>query len=204
MADQDEMNQPPKPKRGRPPKGTTGKVYGHETRAPGKRGKPRKYEETALDGVEKPLSQMSPEERLAYDALRMRRSRARKKAETPTVPVKPLVFKPAPVLLTARPERVYARTQPEAEAIAGPNAVAVLDAKIILPVELWERTRRTAAALRATGTNIDASYIVELNLKATLDALEEAYNDGKPFEAVEAPAAKKRPIPRARKAQEEK
>jgi hypothetical protein len=107
---------------------------------------------------------------------------------------------PEVALTIARP-RVYAPTDEIAREVAGPDAVAVLDFKAVLPVELVARLKRTVTGLRALdvqlcGVPVDASRIVEMNLENVVSSIEEVYNEGQPFEDVGPVKVPRNPIPR--------
>lgn len=147
------------------------RYMGREIRAPRKAGRPRIH---TGEVPKKPIKEMTLEERRAYDASRQRKSKE-KKSSTPAVP---LVSKNGKVSRV----RVFAPTQAEAEAVGGPDAIAMKLVKIGVPVELWERTKKTAWALRGHPTNLDTTAVVGMALEAIVSQLESQYNNGEPFD----------------------
>lgn len=184
----------PKRKPGRPRAVDGARSSGKETRLPRKAGGfggangARLYPDAISTEATKPVKEMTPEERREYDAARARKSRAEARAAK------------LGEVLAPEKVRIYAASQAEAEEIGGPDAVAMKRVTVIVPVELWERTRKTAWALRGapqTGFT-DTIGLLEWALEQVNTALEQRYNDGKPFDVAPPDTSPKGPtIPKA-------
>ncbi|MBW3636654.1 MAG: hypothetical protein KY445_09360 [Armatimonadetes bacterium] len=144
---------------------TPKRFHGKEVRAPRRPGRPRKEIELP-EGIAP--KDMTPEQLAAHKAKLVRRSRRRKDAPSPTPRSKAV--------------RVYAPTQEEAEAIAGPHAIAIKHAMIRPSLVMWERVHNTVAGVRKHGVAIDITEFCEIAFKAACEAYEKRYNDGDRFE----------------------
>lgn len=143
---------------------------------------------------------MTPDERRIYNALIARKSYHRKKnqhGQPATLVIAPQL-RAGTISPEPRAPRVFAPDNQTAQDMAGPDAVAVATLKVVLPLELIERLKRTVSGLRRQGMDVDASFIIEMNLRYTLDDLEAQWNDGEKFPDLKAPPKKHNPILRAK------